>query len=81
MVLLHINIDGEEDEEAVEESSSSEDVDEAEEVEESAWGYGEYNGPATWSQWYPIAETGRRQSPINIDTSSEVADVYDEYIL
>ena len=75
---MHINIDGEEDEEAVEESSSSstggqeEDVDEA---EECAWGYGEYNGPATWSQWYPIAETGRRQSPINIDTSSEVADV------
>ena len=72
MVLLHINIDGEEDEEAVEESSSSEDVDEA---GECAWGYGEYNGPPTWSQWYPIAETGRRQSPINIDTSSEVADV------
>ena len=78
---MHINIDGEEDEEAVEESSSSstggqeEDVDEAEEAEECAWGYGEYNGPATWSQWYPIAETGRRQSPINIDTSSEVADV------
>ncbi|KAH3727792.1 hypothetical protein DPMN_053737 [Dreissena polymorpha] len=32
----------------------------------SDWGYTEENGPKTWKKDYPIAVTGRRQSPINI---------------
>ena len=34
------------------------------------WGYSEGNGPSSWSKWFAIAENGRRQSPINIDTTS-----------
>ena len=51
----------------------------------ASWGYSEENGdtnrnlegfsyifvtgPEQWHKWYPIAETGARQSPIDIKTS------------
>lgn len=36
----------------------------------SEWGYCEDNGPQIWPQKFSIAATGRRQSPININTSN-----------
>ena len=32
------------------------------------WGYEENNGPQSWAQWFPVAEEGSRQSPIDIKT-------------
>ena len=40
------------------------------------WGYSEGNGPSTWSKWFTIAEEGRRQSPIDIDTTSSQVSFY-----
>jgi len=34
------------------------------------WGYCEDDGPQIWPQKFPIASTGKRQSPIDIDTSN-----------
>lgn len=33
------------------------------------WGYNAENGPANWEKWYPVAKTGVRQSPIDIQTN------------
>ena len=33
------------------------------------WGYGDNNGPKTWSEWYPVAKNGKRQSPIDLSSS------------
>ena len=30
----------------------------------SIWGYGTLNGPNTWGRTWPLADEGRRQSPI-----------------
>jgi len=38
----------------------------------SAWGYKKDNGPSLWSKWYPVADLGERQSPIDIKTSAAV---------
>ncbi|XP_054160533.1 carbonic anhydrase 2-like [Oppia nitens] len=32
------------------------------------WGYCDHNGPQVWPQKFPIADSGRRQSPIDIET-------------
>ena len=32
------------------------------------WGYDVNNGPRSWGQWFPVAEAGVRQSPIDIRT-------------
>ena len=39
----------------------------------SAWGYKKDNGPSLWSKWYPVADLGERQSPIDINTTTAVA--------
>ena len=39
------------------------------------WGYEENNGPANWGQWYPVAEEGVRQSPVDIKTGEAQEDV------
>lgn len=39
----------------------------------TSWGYGTKNGPATWSQQFPLGD-GARQSPINIETSTTSSD-------
>jgi len=39
------------------------------------WGYGEDNGPSVWSTWFPIADSGTRQSPVDILTDSCCGDV------
>ena len=33
------------------------------------WGYGENNGPQAWTEWYPVAKNGKRQSPIDLTSS------------
>jgi len=38
------------------------------------WGYEENNGPNNWSQWFPVAVEGSRQSPVNIVTSEVSSD-------
>ena len=30
------------------------------------------SGPSLWSKWYPVADLGERQSPINIKTTEAV---------
>jgi len=40
----------------------------------STWGYNEDNGPSLWSKWYPVADLGDRQSPIDIITGSATLD-------
>lgn len=32
----------------------------------ASWGYKEENGPKNWGKWFPVAESGTRQSPIDI---------------
>merc|ERR1719318_1730590 len=39
----------------------------------STWGYKKDNGPSLWSKWYPVADLGERQSPIDIKTADVVA--------
>lgn len=36
---------------------------------ESVWGYDTFNGPNNWHKNYPVAKEGKRQSPIDIDSS------------
>jgi len=38
----------------------------------STWGYNPDNGPSLWSKWYPVADLGERQSPIDIKTAEAV---------
>jgi len=38
----------------------------------STWGYDQNNGPSLWSKWYPVADLGERQSPIDIVIGSAV---------
>ncbi|XP_046384767.1 carbonic anhydrase 2-like [Ischnura elegans] len=38
------------------------------------WGYTAANGPSTWHAHWPVAATGKRQSPVDIDTRSADAD-------
>jgi len=38
----------------------------------STWGYNQDNGPSLWSKWYPVADLGDRQSPIDIVTEAAV---------
>jgi len=38
----------------------------------STWGYKKDNGPSLWSKWYPVADLGERQSPIDIVTKNAV---------
>lgn len=33
----------------------------------ASWGYEKWNGPEKWAQWFPVAETGTRQSPIDLE--------------
>lgn len=35
----------------------------------ASWGYEKHNGPDHWAQWFPVAKTGSRQSPIDLDES------------
>jgi len=39
----------------------------------STWGYNPDNGPSLWSKWYPVADLGERQSPVDIKTREAVA--------
>lgn len=39
----------------------------------STWGYNKDNGPSLWSKWYPVADLGERQSPIDIKAAEAVA--------
>lgn len=34
------------------------------------WGYNAEDGPATWAEHYPMCSNGKKESPINIETSS-----------
>ena len=36
------------------------------------WGYDENNGPDKWHEWFPVAQAGVRQSPIDIVTTDIV---------
>ena len=36
------------------------------------WGYDENNGPEKWHEWFPVAQEGVRQSPIDIVTTDIV---------
>ena len=38
------------------------------------WGYEENNGPDNWGQWFPVAEEGVRQSPVDIRTDEAQED-------
>jgi len=38
------------------------------------WGYGPNNGPQSWSKFFPIAESGCRQSPIDVVVSETEQD-------
>ncbi|XP_071453372.1 carbonic anhydrase 2-like [Hetaerina americana] len=38
------------------------------------WGYTAANGPSTWHANWPVAATGKRQSPVDIETKSVSAD-------
>ena len=38
------------------------------------WGYEDNNGPLRWGQWYPLAQEGVRQSPIDIKTEEIESD-------
>jgi len=39
----------------------------------TTWGYNQDNGPSLWSKWYPVADLGERQSPVDIKTGEAVA--------
>jgi len=36
------------------------------EIKMASWGYKEDNGPKCWGKWFPVADQGTRQSPIDI---------------
>ena len=35
----------------------------------TSWGYGPEDGPDAWHNNFPVAKAGKRQSPIDIETS------------
>ena len=39
------------------------------------WGYEENNGPDKWHEWFPVAQAGARQSPIDIVTTDTRGDL------
>jgi len=41
---------------------------------EPCWGYKKENGPSIWNTWFPVANSGTRQSPVDIVTNSCVPD-------
>jgi len=40
----------------------------------ASWGYNEKNGPSQWCTWYPVANSGTRQSPVDIVSSKAATD-------
>ena len=39
-------------------------------VKVPAWGYEEHNGPAMWTEWFPVSSSGSHQSPVDMEESS-----------